>query len=152
MTITLNLPTAQATPDKWWTCPDWCAGGEACYGGDTFDFGGYTVLRRHTGDLVNMVTDGHDGCAPQRIRVVAERCDSPDTGPGPVRRILHVELADRPQHLDRADIDAQLDGMDRAGRDSIAANHLAGTWAAQSAYLPADAITAIVAALTGPVA
>lgn len=153
MTITLHRPTIEATADQP-PCPPWCAGDEDCYGGDTFDFGGHVIVtnRMHTGVLVDVATDGQDGSAPQQVRVLAERCDTPDGHPGDTRLVLHVGLADRPANLTQADVDAHLAGMDRSTRDHLLAHYIAGVWNTQSAYLTDDAATAIVAALTGPVA
>ncbi len=153
MTITLHLPTGQATPDRWWTCPTWCAGGDDCYGGDTFTFGDRTVVtnRMHQGALVDLISDPQDGSAPQRVRLIAERCDSPDT-PGKPSLVLHVEAVDRPENLTDADIAAHLDGIDRPSRDNLLAHHLAGTWATQSAWISPQLAAALITALTGGVA
>lgn len=150
MTITDTRPTVQATPDRWWTCPTWCGGGEDCFGGEVFTYptGEIITNRMHTGTLVEVITDGHDGSAPQIIRVLAERCDSPDTGPGEVRRVLHVGLADRPEQVHPDHAADLLRGTSREQRDNLAAHLIAGVWNQQSAYLTDEAVAALVAALT----
>ncbi len=127
MTITLHRPTAQAAAD-WPPCPTWCAGGDDCYGGDTFDFGDsrtVTTNRMHTGTLADITTDVFDGAPPQRLRLLAERCDDPTSGPGHVRVRLVV------------------------GTDSP--DPIADPRGPQTAWITPDAAAALVAALTGAV-
>jgi hypothetical protein len=144
--VTLAL-TAPATTQPWWTCPTWCPGTpDACFGGDTF--AGLTIGRIHTGTLLDLTTDGEDGNSPQRVRIILERCDTPD-GPGTTTRRLHVGATNRPQHLDQADIDAHLRGIDRGVRDSLLAHYMAGTWAEQTATLTDGQCATLAAALGG---
>lgn len=145
MTITDVRPVIQPAADPWWTCPDWCTN---CSAGDAFTHAGRTVItdRIHEGELLGVGTP--DG---QLVRLLATRYDSPEHA-GQAHLVLHVERAYRPLHLDDADIAAQLDGVSRSSRDSLAAHYLAGAFAAQSAKLTAAVVADLIAALSGGVA